>query len=176
MRIFYAINFNETTMDELKKLQDDLREHVRVGRWAPAENFHITLHFIGEIRESELPFFREVLDRAAGGIEPFSIRFTSFGSFRRGQQDLIYLKAKYSGDSMSLISDNLKKYSGRGDFKPIKPHITLVRRAEMNHSTLKVLKKRRFELPPVQIDSVELMESRKSGEGIHYYPLHSVKL
>ena len=176
MKIFYAVNFDDETMRNLKKLQDNLREKVYRGRWAPPENFHITMHFVGEIEDKELPHFKQALEESVAGMQTFSLRFTSYGSFRRGQQDLIYLKAKYSGDAMLHISEELRRRAGRGDDKPLKPHITLVRRAEMNHKTLKVLKKMRFEIPSVEVKSIELMESRKTESGITYIPLHSVKL
>ncbi len=176
MRIFYAVNFDEKTMQELKKLQDGLRPQVYRGRWAPPENFHITMHFIGEIEDNELPFFKTALDKSMEKMEQFTLRFTSYGSFRRNLQDLIYVKAKYSGDSMLLISEALRRNAGRGDDTPLKPHITLCRRAEMNHKTLKVLKKMRFSIPPVTVKSVELMESRKIDGVLTYAPIHSVKL
>lgn len=176
LRLFYAINFDEKTMQDLKKLQDDLRPQVYRGRWAPPENFHITMHFVGEVEDDELPFFKSALEKSVEGMEEFPLRFTSYGSFRRNLQDLIYVKAKYSGDSMLYISEALRRNAGRGDDKPLKPHITLVRRAEMNHKTLKVLKKMRFSLPPVAVKSVELMESRKVDGTLTYLPLHSIKL
>lgn len=176
MRIFYAVNFDKPAMLNLKKLQDDLRPHVHRGRWAPPANFHITMHFVGEIEASELPLFKRALIDSVEGMPPFTVRFTSYGSFRRGQQDLIYVKFKYSGDTMLLISEALKLNAGRGDDTPFSPHITLVRRAEMSHQTLKVLKKKRFELPPVNISSVELMESTKIDGQLIYNKLYSVDL
>ena len=176
MRIFYAVNFDAASISLLEKLQNDLREHVRRGRWAELENLHLTLHFVGEAQEKELPELREALEKAAAAVQPFNIRFTSFGSFRQGKQDLVYVKTKNTGDSLQIMSDILKEQLHRGDMKSFMPHITLVRRAEMNYGTLKVLKKQRFELPPAEIKSVELMESRKVNGNLTYIPLHSVKL
>lgn len=176
MKIFYAVNFDEQTMLNLKTLQDDLRPQVYRGRWAEPENFHITMHFVGEINERELPFFKKALEDSVKGMTPFNLRFTSYGSFRRNLQDLIYVKAKYSGDSMLYIAEALRQNAGRGDDKAMTPHITIVRRAEMNHKTLKVLKKKRFDLPPFEVLSIELMESRKIDGRLTYIPLYSVKL
>lgn len=176
MKIFYAINFDKQTMQNLKELQDDLRPQVYRGRWAPPENFHITMHFVGEIKDAELEFFKKALDESVKDMESFNLRFTSYGSFRRGLQDLIYVKAKYSGDSILFISEALRQNAGRGDDAPLKPHITLIRRAEMNHKTLKVLKKKRFDLPPIEVKSIELMESKKIEGALTYIPLYSVKL
>ena len=176
MKLFYAVNFDETTMQNLKQLQEDLRPQVYRGRWAPPENFHITMHFVGEVEESELPYFKKALEDSVKEMPPFNLRFTSYGSFRRGLQDLIYVKAKYTGDSMLLISEALRSNAGRGDDTPLKPHITLVRRAEMNHNTLKVLKKKRFELPAIEVNSIELMESRKIDGVLTYISLYSVDL
>ncbi|MDC7226370.1 MAG: RNA 2',3'-cyclic phosphodiesterase [Spirochaetales bacterium] len=176
MRIFYAVNFDDKTSEMLQKLQNDLREKVIRGRWAALENLHLTLHFVGEIESDELPIFKEALEKAAAAVQRFSIRFTSYGSFRQGKQDLIYIKTKNTGDVMKIMSDILKKELQRGDMKSFTPHVTLVRRGEINYSTLKVLKKQRFELPAVEIKSVELMESRKINGRLTYTTLHSVSL
>ncbi len=176
MRLFYAVNFTPETATILRKLQDDLREHVRHGRWAEMDNLHLTLHFVGEAEPDELPMFREALITAAKAVDPFSIRFTSYGSFRQGKQDLIYIKTKNTADSLETVSEILKEQLKRGDMKSFTPHITLVRRAEMNYNTLKFLKKQRFDLPPVTVESLELMESIKTDGKLKYIPLHSVSL
>ncbi len=176
MRVFYAVNFSEETSINLKGLQNSLREFVRHGRWAEVENLHMTLHFVGEIDPAELPLFKEALEKAAAAVQPLSVRFTSYGSFRQGKQDLIYVKTKNSGDMLQTAADKLKEQLQRGDMKPFVPHITLVRRAETDYRTLKILKKQRFDLPPVEIKSIELMESRKIDSKLTYIPLHSAKL
>ncbi len=140
------------------------------------DNLHLTLHFVGEAEPDELPIFRKALETAAKAVDPFSIRFTSYGSFRQGKQDLIYIKTKNTADSLETVSDILKEQLKRGDMKSFTPHITLVRRAEMNYSTLKLLKKQRFNLPPFTVNSLELMESRKIDGKLKYIPLHSVSL
>lgn len=176
MRVFYAVNFNDKKTSELQKLQDDLREHVRRGRWAELENLHLTLHFVGEIEPEEIPLFKNALEAAAAAVQPFDLRFTSYGSFRQGKQDLIYIKTKNTGDSLEIMSDILKEQLKRGDMKSFTPHVTLVRRAEINYGTLKVLKKQRFALDPAAINSIELMESRKINGKLTYVTLHSAVL
>lgn len=176
MRVFYAVNFDDETALQLQKLQYDLREHVRRGRWAELSNLHLTLHFVGEIEPEEIPIFKDALEAAAKAVSPFNLRFTSYGSFRQGKQDLIYLKTKNTGDSLQIISDILKNHLKRGDMKSFTPHVTLVRRAEINYGTLKVLKKQRFELHPIKIKSIELMESRKINGKLTYICLHSALL
>ena len=176
MKIFYAVNFDKETATQLQKLQDDLKEHVRAGRWATNENLHLTLHFIGEIDKNELPVYKKALEQTAEAAEPFSLRFTSYGSFRQGTQDLLYVKTKNTGDMLQMMAGMLKNQLKTGDMDPFKPHITLVRRTEMSHETLKVLKKIRFNLPPLEITSIELMESRKIDGKLTYIPLHSAKL
>ena len=176
MRVFYAVNFDDGTTAELKKLQDELKTHVRRGRWASLDNLHLTLHFVGDAEEEELPLLKEVLEAAAASIAPLRLRFTSFGSFRQGSEDLIYIKVKNTADMLETAAAVIKDRLGRGDMKQFTPHITLVRRAEMNYRTLKVLKKKRFNLPPVGISSIELMESRKEAGRLIYTPLYSVEL
>ena len=40
-------------------------------RPVPANNLHLTLRFLGDTAESELPAIREALESAAAGLRPF---------------------------------------------------------------------------------------------------------
>lgn len=50
MRLFIALRFDEDTVDKLLRLQEEMRDGGIEGRFAPRENIHLTLLFIGEYK------------------------------------------------------------------------------------------------------------------------------
>ncbi len=176
MRLFFAVNPGPVINRQLTELQNSLREHHAQGKYTDIVNLHITLHFIGEANPEQIPEFKAVLEKAALLFPAFTIRLSSFGSFRQGKEDLIYAKVKSSRDSLTSISDFIRKNCAVGDFKPMKPHITLIRRCRISYSTLKILKKTRFDLPSENITSLYLMESRKVDGKLKYIPVAEVPL
>ncbi len=176
MRLFFAVNPGPVIGIQLADLQNSLREHRAQGKYTDIENLHLTLHFIGEAEPGQIPEFKAVLEKAALIFPSFSIRLSSFGSFRQGKEDLIYVKVKSGRDSLTSISDFIRKNCSVGDFKPMKPHITLIRRCRISYSTLKILKKTRFDLPSENITSLYLMESRKVDGKLNYIPIAEVPL
>lgn len=176
MRLFFAVKPGSSINSQLADLQSSLREHRTRGKYTDLENLHITLHFIGEAEPEQIPEFRAILEKASLIFSVFSVRLSSFGSFRQGKQDLIYAKVKSSRDSLTEISEFIRKNCSVGDFKPMKPHITLVRRGEISYRTLKILKKTRFDLPSEEITSLYLMESRKIDGKLRYLPVAEIPL
>lgn len=48
MRLFIAIDLPRSFKAEVTRIQKELKQLSCGGRFVPANNFHITLHFIGE--------------------------------------------------------------------------------------------------------------------------------
>jgi 2'-5' RNA ligase len=72
-RLFLGVPISPKTADELAALVDPRADGVR---WTPKENYHLTLHFIGEAHVG-------VVDRAVNpvGGRAFEVRFSEAGAF-----------------------------------------------------------------------------------------------
>ena len=51
MRTFIAIELEEETKAQLAEVQAEAEKLCRRGNYTPKENFHLTLHFLGEVQE-----------------------------------------------------------------------------------------------------------------------------
>lgn len=51
MRLFIAIDLPRSFKAEVSRIQKELKQLSCGGRFVPTNNFHITLHFIGESRD-----------------------------------------------------------------------------------------------------------------------------
>ncbi|MBI9101437.1 MAG: RNA 2',3'-cyclic phosphodiesterase [Spirochaetales bacterium] len=179
MRLFYAAIFTEKQLNTLKEIQARLHPLVLKGRFIEMEYFHITLNFLGEIPVEKIREYGRELDRAAKNLKPENLNFTSFGTFRKKGEHLIYLKAD-SHDSrewgLQTVTRKLKESIGEGDLRPIVPHITMVRRGILTAGNLQKLKEIRLETPPIAIGSLALLESVRIRGKLIYIPVHEVRL
>ena len=176
LRLFYAVNFSREMISALQKRQNSLRPLISRGNWSRAENFHITLHFIGPAEEEELPLFKEALENAAEGTAPFRLEFNRYGHFRQRDGDLIFLKARDRDGGLAHLSRLIRESIDTGDRREIKPHVTLVRNARLPYSRLKELERENLPHPSATVGRVELMESLYEAGHPVYRSLHSVPL
>jgi len=62
MRLFIAINFNDSTRDKLRGLRDDLRGRAASGNYSKDENLHLTLVFLGECGAQQTSTITDIMD------------------------------------------------------------------------------------------------------------------
>lgn len=130
-------------------------------RLVPAEQWHMTLAFIGEVDDGRADDAVEVL-RALPALEP-QVRIGGGGRFGRGK--FTTLVAKVDGDVAPLgdaVRKLLKKRRLPFDHRPLQPHVTVARPAdrlpaEALEADLAVL--RDYQGPQWRVDDVRLMKS-----------------
>lgn len=111
------------------------------GRYAPAENYHITLAFIGEVSEDRLPDAHAVLESAVCRFPAPRITLLAPDHFGRAQNGILILRAASDPPLeplhdlliRSLISSGLPADPG-----PFAPHITLARHADVTRGLPRV--------------------------------------
>ena len=147
MRLFIAITFDEQIKNRIIIVQEKIREKAKKGKFPPAENFHLTLVFLGETPQERLPDIKAAMEQAASVDEkpnsPFELVFNKTGFFKRGAKELWWLgmnatKKNGMDKRNSSTETGLEKLQGRLvsellarnfkiDSRPYTPHITLGR-------------------------------------------------
>jgi len=127
MRLFIAIPLPREQRQAVLEVQQALIEHGAHGRFVPCENFHITLHFIGESRR--LADLTWAMREACRDIRPFSLRFSSCGSFSGGKT--VFLSVVCDNTEIHCLYESLDFALGERGFTRNRdhliPHITLGR-------------------------------------------------
>ena len=81
IRAFIAIDISDAT----RKAADDFMKTVKpLGsdvKWVRADGTHLTLKFLGDVEQSEIPKIRAAMERATAGIAPFEIAVEGAGAF-----------------------------------------------------------------------------------------------
>ena len=98
----------------------------------PANNFHITLHFIGESRD--LQGAVAAMHEAGRGIRPFTLHLGKYDCFDKGGKKTSFLEVKGQLDELNALYESLQSALYDNGFsrerKRFTPHITLGRNVE----------------------------------------------
>ena len=121
-RLFVALEIPEIVADALTVLQSG----VDGARWRPAENFHLTLAFIGE---ADRHGFSAAIDAlSAINAPPFELRLSGVGFFGDKQPRALWAGIEPS-DALDHLQAKTEQALRRSGFnlekRKFKPHVTL---------------------------------------------------
>jgi 2'-5' RNA ligase len=85
MRLFVAFEVPEPQRRDLRRRADGARDRLPRARWVDFENVHLTLLFLGETPEAEVPAFASALRTAFARFPPQELRLASGGTFPPGR-------------------------------------------------------------------------------------------
>ena len=132
MRLFIAIDFPETIKRSLSGISFELVRQADAGRMVPAENFHITLAFIGEtdrMRDIE-KVMAAVCGSGVVAAPPLRLALRGVGSFK-GQRGHTWWVGIGENTGLSRLADSLAAELRAEGFaiekRAFKPHITIGR-------------------------------------------------
>ena len=157
----------------LAQTSANLRASVR-GRYAPTDQLHVTLAFLGQVPGAQVPGLCAVLERACSGVVPFRARLAGLGSF--GRRSAAVLWQGFDGspfDGLAAAVRGELEAAGYAceDSKSFLAHVTLMRKADLESGILP--------MPTTAsglIETVTLFASELSPEGPRYTALHGCAL
>ncbi|MBE9551896.1 MAG: RNA 2',3'-cyclic phosphodiesterase [Proteobacteria bacterium] len=168
IRLFVAIPLPELVRTQLTMLQSGLQG----ARWLKPANIHLTLRFIGEVRND----LASDIDMALSEITApaFELALEGIGSFARGKrphalwagmvksEPLMYLQAKIES---TLVRTGLEAAE-----RKFSPHITIARLKEMRPNRVEawVADHGAFQTAPFQADRFALFSSFLKPDGAVY--------
>ena len=85
IRCFIAVEIDETIRQEISRVQQRLQKELRGNesgiKWVPPENIHLTLKFLGNVTDQDIPEICDAVSRAASEFQPFSFGVGTCGCF-----------------------------------------------------------------------------------------------
>ena len=126
MRLFIAIQFDDSILEALTGLQESLRAQRVAGNYTPAENLHLTLAFIGDYDDPEAVL--DAIGRA--DFRPMDLALDGVGCFG----DLFWVGLEDNKALYAYVKRLRRELAEAGiafDKKHFSPHITLIRRASV---------------------------------------------
>lgn len=183
MRLFIAIPLPPDTHRAVSSIQQRLRACAEGGRYVPAGNFHITLHFIGE--HTDLQGAAAACDEAVRGMRPFLLRLGGYGSFARGSARTGYVSLEGDLAELFRLHETLisalaeRGFPLGGAQKRLMPHITLARDLRHEGEVPLGMEDAGANLgggSAFRADKLVLFESRSMHGRMEYTPLHRARL
>ena len=171
MRLFIAINLSKEIKDYLWELKEEFRGLGKINFTAKSK-YHITLKFLGEIKEERLEGIKEKLSKVK--FNSFEISLNELGHFNHR---ILFVNVKPNECVLNLcnkIDEQLIEFPNDHNFND---HITLARikllkdKEEFSKKLKKEVKKMRF-----KVSSFELMKSTLSKDGAKYESLEIYNL
>ncbi len=179
MRTFIAIELEEEVKDKLAEIQTETEKLCRRGNYTPKENFHLTLHFLGEVGEEDLDYLQQAIYETARRNRPFMFSIDKLGFFPRGNKGVMWAGLERNSHLQRLFGTLEKSLEQQGfarERKGLSPHITLGREVEPHRSFQDVQRSVKWEPISVSVRSISLMESVRKGTRLVYVPLFRQKL
>ena len=154
MRLFIAVELSEELKKSMIGLMHELKKAGVKGQYAPAENLHLTLAFIGET--DRLPEILEAVQSVR--FKPFKLSLSELGNFG----EIVFCGAKGNQGLSELAKEVRAVLDAAGigyDKKGFLPHITLIRKASGNYRTVQAPK------GMMMVKSISVMKSEvKDGK------------
>jgi 2'-5' RNA ligase len=188
IRTFVAIELPSQIKAALSQLQSNLRTSKNASvKWVNPEGIHLTLKFLGNIDEAEVPALTKALSEAVRGVAPFSLQLGDPGAFPGNQAPrVVWVGVEGEIELLLTLHNNVDRVLTPLGFPPEKrafsPHLTLGRvreeaspgerrRLGENVAALKTEAKSSF-----KVESLSLMRSKLTREGALYSCLASFAL
>ena len=180
MRTFIAVKIPPTP--GLRRLHERLSE---LGdRFPPVAlgKLHVTLRFLGDTSNEQLPEICSVLKRIVEPVPAHHVRLAGLGAFPHARRPNVIWVGIDRAEALSRIANDLECELGSLGFAPegrtFQPHLTLVRvksrPPEQLHAIL--AEEANSDFGMVSIDKVEFLESELSRSGSKYTALASFAL
>ena len=170
MRLFVGLDFPWETKQQLASLGGG----IPGARWVPAENFHLTLRFIGEVP----PHRAEEIDGALAALRgrAFPLVLSGVGTFAKGGQETALWVGVEKNPALEALRAKIETALQRAGCEPERrrftPHITLARLRDVAEGKLAgfVQGHNLFRAGPMQIRHFVLFSSRLGKEASVYTP------
>jgi len=183
-RVFVAINLPEEIKEKLLKFQETFSELP--AKWIKKESLHLTLVFLGYLKDFHLEKVKEIVKKLGEGFSPFfvSLKRVCYGPSRISPPRLVWVELEKNENLENLVKKLQEK------LKENKIPFVVEEREFLPHITLARIKKWEFQRmepegrPSIneairdsfEIKSIEIMESHLKKSGAEYTVLESIAL
>ena len=179
LRLFLAVDVPSDVRDAVATVSRNLEERIPGARWAPPQNWHVTMKFLGSVDAQGRDWIAEAARQAASRIAAFETRVDGLGAFpspRRARVLWAGLTDESGGfERLATALDSALATRFAPEDRAFTAHLTLARLRQpsaLPDDVLGVdLRSRGF-----QIDRLTLYRSQLGRPHPRYEPLESFTL
>ena len=131
MRLFVALDIDDSIRTRIARFLDGVREFVPDARWVRPESLHVTLKFIGEKSEDEMRKITRALETIVA--ESIEMKIRGYGFFPGSQRPRVFWIGIESGPELTslaaVVDEKLAELAIPKEEHTFSPHLTLARGA-----------------------------------------------
>jgi RNA 2',3'-cyclic 3'-phosphodiesterase len=131
LRLFVAVEIPEEARDAVEEAFASWRDKFPRARWAPRENWHVTLKFLGRTWPRLADWVPQQVEAAAKLVEPFPSRVTGVGGFPSGRKARVVWAGlddeagQLAGLAVRIEAELLEEFPA--ETRAFHPHLTVAR-------------------------------------------------
>jgi 2'-5' RNA ligase len=182
-RTFIAVNVKAGK--EMLRMMEECKEILQKEniRWVHPGKIHITLKFLGDTAEQDVPGIIAELKRVLSDCHTITLRFRGTGVFRNVHDPRVFWIGIDAGKDLytarDKVEDALERIGFNREEKSFSPHLTLarirhIRRKDLLKNLLEQYKDHDFQ--ETQVKEVIYYESILKPEGPEYFVLAEIPL
>ena len=182
IRSFLAFELPKETRNQIRQVSEELKRLNMDVRWVKPENIHLTIVFMGNIKEGDISAIGREIEKVCCGFHPFEIYLKGVGLFP-GRKRPRVLWVGYDGDIERMSSlrdvlhDRLAPFEIKEEKRQFTPHLTLGRFRKPSRENLLVdeitTQYSGISSPPFQVGELVLFKSDLKPQGPEYTRLES---
>jgi 2'-5' RNA ligase len=187
MRCFIAIDIDEQIRKALARLQDELRGKADIkksdAKWVNPENIHLTLKFLGEIKDEQVVDVCKITGGVAGRHKSFELNVESVGHFGGKSPRVLWVGTGQNIDKLLELQEDLEQQLDLAGWpretRKFSGHLTLCR-IRNTRAGIKLAQLAKdyedFKLGTMAADSVSVYQSQLTPRGPIYAVLGKYEL
>lgn len=132
MRLFVAVEVPEPPRRDLRRRVDGVRDRLPRARWVEFDNVHLTLLFLGETAEADVPALSAKLREAFARCPPLELRLSSGGTFPPNRPARVAWVGIEAPDELETLQADITRaaveaFGFEPEDRPFHPHVTVAR-------------------------------------------------
>ena len=175
MRVFIAVEISDAVRMALADIQRDLKPVTNSARWVAPESIHLTLKFLGEIPEHQIPNIDSALISLTW--KPFLVTINGIGFFPGNRSPRVVwagMEAPTMKELAQEVDTRMETLGFEKEKRAFRPHITLARARDMRIDASLVAAAQKFEkqeFGSFMVDRFYLFQSHLKPTGAVYNKL-----
>lgn len=179
MRVFIAVELPEKVKREIALIQERIKVLPDKIKWVSPSSIHITLKFLGEIKEKALNSVFKATCEVAQKFQPFVVEIEGTGVFPHSDNPrVIWIGVGKGSTRLAEIVRSLEERLSSEGFPPERkkwiPHLTLGRVKQLidKEGIKKVVEgERKAPAGEMKVEFISVMQSHLTPGGAIYKPL-----
>ena len=187
LRVFIAVEtplpIRQAIFAQTESLRGALGDLVR---WAPVENMHLTLKFIGDVSPANVELLSQMLAMEATGSAPFRMQIGGLGSFPTSRRARVIWVGIHAPAALASLQRGIQSAAARlgyeSETRPFSPHLTIgrvrqqVRASDQQRVRAALEQTQVGDLGAAAVTAVHLFKSELKPSGAEYTCLFSAQL